>query len=109
MSATPAPSPSLAESGERKEMWAVRLEGEWGSRVRSGEIGDLRDEGSTAACEWYYIENGPECQVGVRVCFMGHRISGPSWHKGPETGVISGGYGLFYGPYKKWAKFVNDK
>jgi hypothetical protein len=49
----------------------VRLEGfgvewHWASRIWSGEIGNLRGQGRTIACEWYYIENGVECQVGVR-------------------------------------------
>jgi hypothetical protein len=47
---------------------------------------DIRDERSTTVREWYCIENGSECQVGVRVCFMAHKIIGPSWHKGPIMG-----------------------
>jgi hypothetical protein len=61
---------------------AIRGVGMYG---RSGKIGDLRDEGSTTICKWYYIENRPECQVWVRVCFMDYIISGPIWHKGPKT------------------------
>jgi hypothetical protein len=37
--------------------------------------------------------------VEVRVCFMSHRRSGQSLHKGAKTGVISAGrgVGLFMG------------
>jgi hypothetical protein len=52
MTPTSTPSHSRAESGDRKEKWAVRLEGEWGSTVRGKKSRDLRDDGSTTTCEW---------------------------------------------------------
>jgi hypothetical protein len=45
-------SHSRAVSGDRKEKWAVRLEGEWGSTVQGRKSRDLRDDGSTMVSEW---------------------------------------------------------
>jgi hypothetical protein len=48
---TPATFPS--ESWERKDMWACSAARRGvGSMVWSGEGGDVREDGSIAACEW---------------------------------------------------------